>query len=312
MAANTANHKDDPNESAAVLEASVEGLLQRQRMLRGWSVHTFEAYRRDLLRIQILLATLQSDLYLATTGQLLEVFNTLQQQLSPASLERCRSALNSWFTLLQDEGRRADHPLRQLPARRHTRQLPLTMDEDSVKQLLEAPDCHTETGLRDRCMLELMYATGMRVSELTSLKRSQLDMPARMLRVLGKGNKERLIPFGEVAGNWLQSWLQQRSTASAWLFPGRNGRMMSRQNIWLRIKKYADECGIQPAPSPHTLRHAFATHLLNHGAELRALQLLLGHSSIGTTEIYTHVSRLRLHQVVNQAHPAAMRRPCAS
>ncbi len=296
----------------SALDPVTEGYLQRLRMLRGWSTHTFEAYCRDLLRIQRLLEPAQATLYNASTTQLLDVFSQLQEALSIASQQRCRSALSTWFTLLQDEGVRKDHPLRHLPALRRHHRLPKTLNETDVERLLEAPDCSSLTGLRDRCMLELMYATGMRVSELVSLTYSQLDMSARMLRILGKGNKERLVPFGEEAAYWLQQWLEQRCMTSAWLFPGRKGQKMSRQNIWLRIKKYADEQGIQPSPSPHTLRHAFATHLLNHGAELRALQLLLGHSSIGTTEIYTHVSRLRLHQVIRQAHPATTRRPCAS
>ena len=298
--------------NTGALDPATEGYLQRLRMLRGWSAHTFEAYCRDLLRVQRLLEPAQATLYNVSTAQLLVVFRQLQGELSIASQQRCRSALSTWFTLLQDEGLREDHPLRHLPALRHGHRLPATLDENSVARLLEAPDCSSLTGLRDRCMLELMYATGMRVSELVALTRSQLDMPARMLRILGKGNKERLVPFGEEAAYWLQQWSEQRCATSAWLFPGRNNRKMSRQNIWLRIKKYAEEQGIQPSPSPHTLRHAFATHLLNHGAELRALQLLLGHSSIGTTEIYTHVSRVRLHQVMNQAHPATTRRPCAS
>jgi integrase/recombinase XerD len=291
-------------------EAAIEGRLQRLRMLRAWSNETFFAYRTDLLQVQTLLQRQGSNLVEASTTDLVTVMGLLQheQLLSPRSIQRCRSALSVWYFALQDEGLRQDHPLHHLPALQQARTLPQTMDEQAVEALLQAPDVSSAIGLRDRCILELMYATGMRVSELIGLSLSQLDSQAQMLRVIGKGNKERLVPFGDVAHEWLQQWLNERPNhGSSLLFPGRGGRVMSRQNIWLRIKKYALEAGVKPTPSPHTLRHAFATHLLNHGAELRALQLLLGHSSIATTEIYTHVSRVRLHEAVNQAHPLGKR-----
>jgi len=146
------------------------------------------------------------------------------------------------------------------------------------------------------------------VSELVTLRLSQVDRQAMLVRVIGKGDKERLVPFGEVAEEWLQRWLTCRrqlpkTGASPWLFPGRNDRAMSRQNFWQRLVRYARRAGLRQIPSPHTLRHAFATHLLNHGADLRAVQMLLGHANISTTEIYTHVSRARLHEAVNRAHP---------
>jgi len=291
-------------------DTAIEGRLQRLRMLRAWSSETFFAYRADLLQVQTLLQRHGSNIIDASTADLVTVMGLLQHEkmLSPRSIQRCRSALSVWFLALQDEGIRQDHPLHHLPALNQTRTLPHAMDEHAVECLLESPDISSSIGLRDRCMLELMYATGMRVSELITLTLSQLDTQTQMLRVIGKGNKERLVPFGDVASEWLLQWLNERPDHdSSLLFPGRRGRVMSRQNIWLRIKKYASEAGVKPAPSPHTLRHAFATHLLNHGAELRALQLLLGHCSIATTEIYTHVSRIRLHEAVNQAHPLGKR-----
>ncbi len=295
------------------LDAAVEGRLQRVRMLRGWSPHTMEGYSRDLVCVQELLKPMGATLFDASTEQLIDVFESLSQRWSPNSLRRCRSALSVWFSLLQEDGLREDHPLRALPVPKHPRDLPVMMSEDAVRRLLEAPNVSTTTGLRDRCLLELMYATGMRVSELCALSLEQLDMSRHWLRVHGKGNRERMVPFGQVAADWLCRWLPLRvPRSSSYLFPGRNGRAMTRQNVWLRIRKYAQTVAIDPLPSPHTLRHAFATHLLNHGAELRALQLLLGHSSIGTTEIYTHVSRARLHHIVNQAHPMGMRSECAN
>jgi len=300
----TTSIKDPPHIVA------IEGRLQRLRMLRAWSAETFFAYRTDLLQVQALLQRHGSDLLIASSADLVTVMGLLQheKELSPRSIQRCRSALSVWFVALQDEGIRQDHPLQHLPRLQATRLLPHTMDEHAVVCLLESPDISSVVGLRDRCILELMYATGMRVSELVILTLSQLDMQTQILRVIGKGNKERLVPFGDVANDWLQQWLNEREEHdSSLLFPGRKGRVMSRQNIWLRIKKYASSAGITPTPSPHTLRHAFATHLLNHGAELRALQVLLGHCSIATTEIYTHVSRIRLHEAVNQAHPMGKR-----
>jgi integrase/recombinase XerD len=154
-------------------------------------------------------------------------------------------------------------------------------------------------------MLEVLYATGLRVSELVNLTLAQVDMAAGLVRVVGKGDKERLVPFGDEAGRWLAAWLAARPPrpAGPYLFAGRAGKAMSRQNFWLRIRFYASKTGMTHLPSPHTLRHAFATHLLNHGADLRAVQMLLGHANITTTEIYTHVSRTRLHDLVNRSHP---------
>ena len=179
------------------------------------------------------------------------------------------------------------------------------MGESDVGMLLAPPDTDTPTGLRDRAMLEVLYATGLRVSELVSLRLAQVDFQAGLVRVTGKGDKERVVPFGEEAERWLKAWQQMRpkSPASPFLFAGRGGKAMSRQNFWLRIKQYAEQAGIRPLPSPHTLRHAFATHLLNHGADLRAVQMLLGHAHVTTPDISTHVTRARLHDAVNPSHP---------
>lgn len=290
------------------IEERITGLLQRHAMLRGWSRQTTVSYRTDLLDAQTFLARGRGSLFSASKDDVIEYLASLPRRgLKGSSIRRRRSALSTWFGLLLEEGIREDHPARNLPAQRPSRALPKLLSEDDVEQLLAAPDITSPVGLRDRCMLEVLYATGLRVSELVGLQLSHVDKAAGLVRVIGKGNKERLVPFGEEAGLWLSRWLQQRpaisSKASSYVFPGRQGKAMTRQNFWQRLRGYAQQAGIKQIPSPHTLRHAFATHLLNHGADLRAVQMLLGHANISTTEIYTHVSRRRLHELVNRAHP---------
>jgi len=285
-------------------EEVITGLLQRLAMLRGWSPRTTESYRSDLLHAEAFFLTINSSLMTASSDDILAYLSRLGRDgLRTSTIQRRRSALSTWFNWLQDQSLREDHPARHLPKLHKQRPLPKIMSETDVERLLAAPEATDLIGIRDRCMLELLYATGVRVSELVSLTLGQVDLEAGLLRVIGKGDKERLIPFGEEAGSWLKRWLPLRPADSPRLFPGRGGKCMTRQNFWLRIKHYTAIADIQPAPSPHTLRHAFATHLLNHGADLRAVQMLLGHAHVTTTEIYTHVSLARMHQLVNSAHP---------
>ncbi len=202
----------------------------------------------------------------------------------------------------------ADPTLRLLAARQPLR-VPKTLSEAQVEALLAAPDVATPLGLRDRAMLELMYASGLRVSELVQMKSVQLGMNDAVLRVLGKGSRERLVPFGDEARAWLQRYLVEARAGilggqlAEALFVTRLGDGMTRQMFWKIVKRYAVQAGVTAPLSPHTLRHAFATHLLNHGADLRAVQMLLGHADIGTTTIYTHVARERLRQLHAQHHP---------
>ncbi len=287
-------------------EDTITGLLQRMAMLRGWSAKTTASYRSDLLHADAFFRTAQTSLMQADQDAVLKYLASLRRQgLKDSTIQRRRSALSTWYACLQDQGKRDDHPARHLPKVRKSRPLPKLMSEHDVEALLAAPDTTNATGMRDRTMLELLYATGLRVSELTGVQLAHVDMAAGLVRVIGKGNKERLVPFGEEAAHWLHAWLTVRPAkpATPFLFPGRAGRAMSRQNFWLRLKQYAVAANISPLPSPHTLRHAFATHLLNHGADLRAVQMLLGHANITTTEIYTHVTRARLHELVNRSHP---------
>jgi integrase/recombinase XerD len=207
---------------------------------------------------------------------------------------------------------KADPTLKMNPARQAVR-VPKTLTESQVEALLEAPDVATTLGLRDRAMIELMYASGLRVSELVQIKTYHLGLTEGVLRTMGKGSKERLVPFGDVAREWLQRYLADGRPA---LLAGRTtddlfithrgskaGRAMTRMMFWLIVRKYALQAGIHVALSPHTLRHAFATHLLNHGADLRAVQMLLGHADISTTTIYTHVARERLKSIHAEHHP---------
>jgi integrase/recombinase XerD len=287
-------------------EEVITGLLQRLAMLRGWSPRTAESYRSDLLHAEAFFCRSGSGLMQANSSAILKYLGVLSRDgMKESTIQRRRSALSTWFNYLQDQGIREDHPARHLPKLRKSRPLPKLMSEQEVEALLLAPDTVMQTGLRDRCMLEVLYATGLRVSELVNLTLAQVDMAAGLVRVVGKGDKERLVPFGDEAGRWLAAWLAARPPrpAGPYLFAGRAGKAMSRQNFWLRIRFYASKTGMTHLPSPHTLRHAFATHLLNHGADLRAVQMLLGHANITTTEIYTHVSRTRLHDLVNRSHP---------
>ncbi len=287
-------------------EDTITGLLQRMAMLRGWSPKTTASYRSDLLHAEAFFRTAHTSLMQASQDAILKYLSSLRRKgLKESTIQRRRSALSTWYSCLQDQGVRDDHPARHLPKVRKSRPLPKLLSEHDVEAILSAPDTRTPAGMRDRCMLEMLYATGLRVSELTGLQLAHVDMAAGLVRVIGKGNKERLVPFGEEAKRWVIDWLKVRPAepVSPFLFPGRAGRIMSRQNFWLRLKQYALQANISPLPSPHTLRHAFATHLLNHGADLRAVQMLLGHANITTTEIYTHVTRVRLHELVNRSHP---------
>jgi len=226
-----------------------------------------------------------------------------------STANRRLSVLKRYYRWALREGLLAADPTLKLLSAQRALRVPTTLSEAQVEQLLHAPDVGQALGLRDRAMLELMYASGLRVSELVGLQLHQISLPDQVLRVLGKGAKERLLPFGDEALHWLQRYLAEaRPTILAGqishdLFVTARGAGMTRVMFWLLVKKYARAAGIEAPLSPHTLRHAFATHLLNHGADLRAVQLLLGHADISTTTIYTHVARARLKQLHAQHHP---------
>ncbi len=286
-------------------EAEIEGILRRMAMLYGWSKLTVEAYQRDIITFHQFVKTQdkKASVFTATQKHVTAYLGELQQRgLANSSIQRMRSAMATWFHYLQNEKIRTDFPMQDVAKVMSALRLPKHMSEVDVDALLDAPDTSKAKGVRDRCILELMYATGLRVSELAGLKVSNINRVQQTLRVIGKGNKEREVPYGEEADLWLARWLEACKEKSVFVFPSR-GSHLTRQTLWKKVHHYAQQAGIYPLPSPHVLRHAFATHLLNHGADLRVVQTLLGHENITTTEIYTHVSRSQLHHEVNQAHP---------
>ena len=275
----------------------------------GLSALTLAAYRRDLSALAIWLHTQNTSLSSAVEAHLQAYFAHRHDQTKATSANRRMTVFRRFYRwALRDNRLLADPTLKLLSAKQPLR-LPKSLSEAQVDALLNAPDAETPLGLRDRAMLELLYASGLRVSELVNLPLLSLNMREGVLRITGKGDKERLVPFGEEAGDWMQRYLDSArgellaNKNSPDVFVTQRGAAMSRVMFWMLIKKYALLADIHVPLSPHTLRHAFATHLLNHGADLRAVQMLLGHADISTTTIYTHVARERLKQLHAQHHP---------
>ncbi|MFZ0254500.1 MAG: site-specific tyrosine recombinase XerD [Gammaproteobacteria bacterium] len=291
-------------------QASIARFLDAMWLEEGLSQHTLAAYRCDLEKFSASLRSQEKKTLLEATREDVQAFLATFANAPPRSMARRLSSLRRFFRYQVRQGRLEHNPTALIDGPRLGRALPETLSEDEVERLLQAPVTHTPRGLRDRAMIEVLYATGLRVSELVSLTLTQLNTHQGVLRVTGKGNRERLVPLGEEALYWLERYLQQarplllhRGGANDVLFSTRRGTAMTRQAFWYRIKGYAAKSGIQTPLSPHSLRHAFATHLLNHGADLRVVQLLLGHQSISTTQIYTHVARSRLKALHAAHHP---------
>ena len=286
----------------------LERFLEQLWLERGLSEHTLRAYRSDVAAFSHWQQRHQRSL--VTTGEN-DIYEYLGEHLAARatrSSARAFSALRRFYAYLVREGGIEIDPTARVSPPRPGHSLPHTISEAEVERLLAAPDSDHPAGLRDRAMLELLYAAGLRVSELVGLGVEQFNPRQGLVRVVGKGSRERLVPIGELARDWLQRYLREaRPTLApltcALLFPGRGGRPMPRQSFWRRLKHYTASAGLDKQLSPHTLRHAFATHLLNHGADLRAVQLLLGHRDISTTQIYTHVANERLKQVHALHHP---------
>jgi len=277
----------------------------------GLSPRTLASYRADLLRFARWLADRGGNRAKAGSGDIEAYLAHLfgEGGLKARSAARAVSSLRRFYRRLHRDGERTDDPTTLTASPRLPRSLPKSLTEAQVESLLGAPDVLTAEGFRDRVMLEVLYATGLRVSELVGLPVAAVSLDMGVVRVMGKGAKERLVPLGEEALDWVGRYLKgpraglldgQQSTA---LFVTRRGGAMTRQAFWLRLKQHAVRAGIGSAVSPHVLRHAFATHLLNHGADLRVVQMLLGHADISTTQIYTHVARERLQQLHRQHHP---------
>jgi len=277
---------------------------------KGLSQHSRVAYRSDLEQLHHWLQDSGVSLEHAGREVLLDHLSwRLQAGYQARSTARFLSALRGFYRYLLRQGRITEDPTLQVAMPKIGRPLPKSLSEADVEALLAAPDIAEPLGLRDRCMLEVLYACGLRVTELVSLTLEQLNPRQGVLRVFGKGSKERLVPLGEEALLWLERYLQEgrplllKGAPSDVLFPSLRGEQMTRQTFWHRIKLHARAAMIQAPLSPHTLRHAFATHLLNHGADLRVVQMLLGHSDLSTTQIYTHVAKARLQALHAQHHP---------
>ena len=280
-------------------------------MERGLSANTLAAYQSDLRHVATWLEARGQSLASAKRNDLFAYLASLvAQQVKARTSARRLSSLRQFYQTAVRETWLAEDPTTLIEAPKLSRSLPKTLTEEKVEALLMAPDIATLEGERDRCMLELLYATGLRVSELVGLQADQISLTQGLVRVVGKGGKERLVPMGDEAISWIQRFSNQPRQALLngqqcnAFFPTRRGSGMTRQAFWHRIKRHALIAGIDPATlSPHTLRHAFATHLMNHGADLRVVQLLLGHSSLSTTQIYTHVARERLKSLHAEHHP---------
>lgn len=288
----------------------IEAYLDASWLEKGLSDNSLQSYRRDLKQFALWLQEQGSELLQLERLELLSYLNwRVTQRLKPASTSRMLSCLRGFYRYYVREAVLSVDPTLDVESPKRGRSLPKTMTEADVEALLGAPDTEDPLDFRDRTMLEMLYAAGLRVTELVSLQLGQINIRQGIIRVIGKGDKERLVPLGDEASIWLQEYLQHirplliSDPRNEVVFPSRRGNQMTRQTFWHRIKRHGLTAGLTQLPSPHVLRHAFATHLLNHGADLRVVQMLLGHSDLSTTQIYTHVAQQRLQSLHHKHHP---------
>ncbi len=294
--------RDDPE---------IERFLDSLWSQKGLAELTLSAYQQDLLQFSRWLTKRRQKLSVADQHSIQQFLaERFTNGASARSNARLLSTLKQYYRHLIRVGERQDNPTALISAPRIHRSLPQSLGEADIEKLLEAPDLDSNYGLRDRCMLELMYSSGLRVSELVGLQLNQINTNLGLVRLIGKGNKERVIPVGEEALHWLAQYmkqarpgLQSAKSINDALFLSSRGSAITRQAFWQNIKKHLLKAGVKTVFSPHSLRHAFATHLLNHGADLRTVQMLLGHSSLSTTQIYTHIAQTRLQSIHAQHHP---------
>ena len=278
-------------------------------MESGLSQNTLAAYRNDLTRFITWVGSEDLDLLTLESESVVKYVYRRSLQSSNRSAARSLSSIKRFYKFLLQEERLFHDPCANVVAPAIGKSLPKSLSEQDVEKLIQAPDFSTALGIRDRAMIETLYATGMRVTELVGLPSSQVDLAAGVCRVTGKGNKERLVPLGYDACDWILTYIKDArldilgARQSASLFVTQRGEAMSRQGFWQNLKRYSRIAGISSTLSPHTLRHAFATHLLNNGADLRSVQMLLGHSNLSTTQIYTYVAQERLKELHKQHHP---------
>ena len=290
-------------------QALIEKYIDSLWLEKGLSRNTLESYHRDLESFRIWL-----DGKSIERAQREDILRYLSERMAKGiksrSTARALSCLRGLYRYLQRENKVEIDPTLQIDNPKLGRPLPDTLSEKEVERLLAAPNVSSTIGFRDRTMLEVLYASGLRVSELVGLKLTDINLRQGVVRVMGKGSKERLVPLGEEAISWLIRYIEEarpellkKNLAEDAVFPSTQGKTMTRQTFWHRIKAHAESAGIQRKISPHTLRHAFATHLVNHGADLRVVQLLLGHSDLSTTQIYTHVAQHRMKSLHQTHHP---------
>jgi integrase/recombinase XerD len=293
-----------------VSERAIDRFLDGAWMERGLSKNTLSAYRTDLMAMARWTAARGRPITEALRSDVLAfIAERVEAGARPRSSARQLSSFRRFFRWWVAERGQGEDPTAQISMPKIGRPLPKSLTEDEVEALLNAPDTNEALGHRDRTMLEVLYATGLRVTELVSLRLGQVNLNQGVVRVTGKGGRERLIPLGEESLEWLQQFIGGAreeillDKQTDFVFPTRRGDRMTRQAFWHIIKRYTERAGIHQPLSPHTLRHAFATHLLNHGADLRVVQMLLGHSDLSTTQIYTHVARERLRELHARHHP---------
>jgi integrase/recombinase XerD len=310
MSQNHAKIAGDTGSGVKATETIIDKFLDTIWMERGLSVNTLGAYRADLMALKRWLAQRDTSLIYASRPDLLAFIAwRAKEGAKPRSTARQLSSFRRFYRFLLREGMIVEDPTARIDMPKIGRSLPRSLTENEVEMLLAGPDTHDPLGHRDRTMLEVLYATGLRVTELINLRQSEINLTQGVLRVRGKGERERLIPLGDESQSWLRDFLAgarieillERHTD--YLFPTRRGDRMTRQAFWHIIKRYAKKAEIEGKLSPHTLRHAFATHLLNNGADLRVVQMLLGHSDLSTTQIYTHVARARMKELHAKHHP---------
>ena len=305
MITDTENTAENTVQNTALIDAFIDSVWLES----GLSDNTLAAYRSDLKKFAAWLARDNAKLATAENRHIQTYLGDRKAVQSNRSAARALATLRRFYRHALGANIVQIDPSARIPAPAVGRALPKVLSEDEVEKLLNAPDTTDELGLRDRAMLETLYATGLRVGEIIALQTGQLDLTAGVCRVVGKGNKERLTPLGELALDWLTRYLRDArgrllgAKLSDAVFITARGRAMTRQNFWHTLKLHAARAGITKAISPHTVRHAFATHLLNHGADLRSVQMLLGHASLSTTQIYTHVAATRLKTLHKQHHP---------
>lgn len=312
MAGNRKSKAGDDSARRAPVSADhalIARFLDQAWVERGLAKASLSSYGADLRGLSGWLGARGTPLVGADRGTLFDYLAARHGQgMKPRSGARLISTLKQFYAWCAEQGLRSDDPATDLATPKLPRALPKALTETEVESLLRAPDLHTPLGVRDKAMLELLYASGLRVSELVNLRGEQLSLAQGVLRVRGKGSKERLVPLGDEAQHWIETYLREarpllHPRPEPALFITQRGGPMTRQAFWALIKRYALVAGVRSTLSPHTLRHSFATHLLNHGADLRVVQLLLGHSDLSTTQIYTHVAREGLKRLHARHHP---------